>query len=76
MGKSIREISILEGKFCNRYKPDGRIVVVPCWVLVLLSGSLATVPCIPWSRRFSLRTLLIAMTLVAAGLGVIVYASR
>jgi hypothetical protein len=44
----------------------------PCGLTVLLAGLLATVPWIRWSRRFSLRTLLIAITLAAIGLGTIV----
>jgi hypothetical protein len=49
-------------------------VFVPSWFLVVIAGSLAVAP---WIRcRFSLRTLLIATTLVAAVLGVIVYATR
>jgi hypothetical protein len=42
---------------------------VPIWFLVLLSAGLATAPWLP--RRYSLRTLLVAMTLVAVGLGAI-----
>jgi hypothetical protein len=49
---------------------------IPHWFLVSLAAIGAAVPWIPWSKRFSLRTLLIAMTLVAAGLGLIVALSR
>ena len=48
-------------------------VIVPHWFGVLLSATLAVVP---WIKRFSLRTLLIAMTLVAVVLGLIVWAVR
>lgn len=41
----------------------------PTWLPVLFAAGLAVVPWIKW--RFSLRTLLIATTLVAAGLGII-----
>jgi hypothetical protein len=51
-------------------------VFAPHWFLVMLTASLATLPWIRWSRRFSLRTLLIAITLVAVGLGLIVAFSR
>jgi hypothetical protein len=47
-------------------------MVAAYWFAVLLFATLATVPWIPWLRRFSLRTLLIATALVAVGLGVIV----
>ena len=58
------------------HAPDYFSVSVQYWLLILL---LATVPVVKWGRsswRFSLRTLLIAMTLVAVALGVIVYAAR
>ena len=55
---------------------DGR-VWIPHWFPAWLLAMFAT---LPWMRqlswRFSLRTLLIAMTLVAAGLGLIVALSR
>jgi len=49
-------------------------VDVPDWFLVLLSASLAAVPWLRW--RFSLSTLLIAMTAVAVVLGFIVWSVR
>jgi hypothetical protein len=55
---------------------DGRIVVVPLWIALASSGSLATLPWIHWSNRFSLRTLLIATTLIAVVLGLAVCAAR
>jgi hypothetical protein len=48
--------------------------IVPIWFFVLCSGAPAVGPLLRW--RFSLRTLLIAMTLVSAGLGWAVYALR
>jgi hypothetical protein len=45
---------------------------IPIWFLAGLSGVLAATPWIRWIHRFSLRTLLIATTLVAVGLGLIV----
>ena len=54
-----------------------KAVYLPFWLLVLLSASFAVVPWIRQiSRRFSLRTLLIATTLVAVVLGAIVYTTR
>jgi hypothetical protein len=52
---------------------DGGIML-PYWFGVLLSATFATLPWIP--TRFSLRTLLIATTLVAVVLGLIVFATR
>ena len=49
-------------------------VILPYWFPVLLSTALATAPWIRW--RFTTRTLLIATTLVAVVLGVIVWAVR
>jgi hypothetical protein len=47
-------------------------IYAPCWFFVLVVGVLSSLPWLPWSKRFSLRTLLIATTLVAVGLGLIV----
>ncbi len=49
-------------------------VRVPCWFAVLMSATLTAVPWIRW--RFSLRTLLVATTLVAVVLGLAVWAVR
>jgi hypothetical protein len=53
----------------------GPMVGVPHWFLLCILAMLSAVPWLPWSRRFSLRTLLIATTLVAVVLGVIVVGS-
>jgi hypothetical protein len=47
---------------------------LPYWLLVLTSAAFGAIPWIHW--RFSVRTLLIATTLVAVMLGLIVYAAR
>jgi hypothetical protein len=47
---------------------------IPYWCCVLLSAMLAVIPWLPWSRSFSLRTLLIATTLIAVLLGLAVWA--
>jgi hypothetical protein len=47
--------------------------LLPIWLFVLVAITMATAALLPW--QFSLRTLLIAMTLVAVGLGVIVISS-
>jgi hypothetical protein len=46
------------------------------WFPVLASAALVVFPWIRWTNRFSLRTMLIATTLVAAALGLMVWASR
>jgi hypothetical protein len=38
---------------------------IPYWLTIFLAAAVASLPFIPWSRRFSLRTILIATTLVA-----------
>jgi hypothetical protein len=56
---------------------QGKGIAVPYWALVF---PLAVITSAPWLRqmhwRFSLRTLLIAMTLVAVVLGLVVYVIR
>jgi hypothetical protein len=47
----------------------GWTVVLPYWFLLCIAIAMATVPWIRWSKRFGLRTLLIATTLVAVALG-------
>lgn len=49
-------------------------VRVPYWSLILLAALIGSIPWI--SFRFSLRTLLIAVTLVAVGLGFIVWMAK
>jgi hypothetical protein len=49
---------------------------VPHWAIALWCAIFATAPWLRWSKRFTLRTLLIATTLVAVVLGAIVYAVR
>jgi hypothetical protein len=51
----------------------GAYINVPHWFLALITGSLAFVSA--RRRRYSLRTLLIVVTLVAIGLGLIAYYS-
>jgi hypothetical protein len=46
----------------------------PHWLLALASAVTATLPWKPWKWRFSLRTLLIGMTVVAVILGAVAYA--
>jgi hypothetical protein len=49
--------------------------MLPHWFLVAVSAVSGIVPWIQLSKRFSLRTLLIATTLVAVGLGIIAVSS-
>ena len=49
---------------------------VPTWITTLLIAVAATLPWIHWSKRFTLRTLLIATALVAVVLGLIVWTAN
>jgi hypothetical protein len=51
-----------------------RLVALPHWLFVAVFAALATAPWLRW--RFSLRTLLIATTLVAVILGAIIFAAK
>ena len=53
--------------------PWHTIFRAPYWFSVVLVAAFATMPWIRWSKHFSLRTLLIVMTLVALGLGFAAY---
>jgi hypothetical protein len=55
---------------------NGWYVIIPFWFPTILFGALAALPWSRWPARFSLRTLLIAMTVAAVGLGWMVYALR
>jgi hypothetical protein len=54
---------------------DGFSLSVPYWFLVLLFAALGTLAYTSRWKRFSLRTLLIATTLVAVALGTVIYFS-
>jgi hypothetical protein len=62
--------------FSGRYAPPNWYFQIPYWCPVLLGGLFAVAPWIGWSTRFTTRTLLIATTLVAVVLGLIVWSVR
>jgi hypothetical protein len=51
--------------------PSSIGILIPYWLPVLLIGTLSALPWLPWT--FSLRTLLIATTLSAVLLGLVVW---
>jgi hypothetical protein len=53
-----------------------RTIHIPYWFIFSVVAGLAVAPWFHWSNRFSLRTLLIAMTLVAIALGAIVFSLK
>jgi hypothetical protein len=55
---------------------DSHVATIPLYFPTLIAATLAAIPWIRRSNRFSLRTLLIATTLVAIVLGLVVWLSR
>jgi hypothetical protein len=51
---------------------DGMEIVIPYWFFAFVFAALAVAPWITFSRRFSLCTLLVATTLVAVALGLLI----
>ena len=58
------------------HRPGYFRIRLPHWFLVAATATAAVVPWFSWRWHFSLRTLLIATTLVAVVLGLIVYFAR
>jgi hypothetical protein len=56
------------------WQPAGHPLSTRMWIFVLITVGLSAAPWIPW--RFSLLTLLITMTIVAALLGLAVWLTR
>jgi hypothetical protein len=69
---SISEAHIANETFKLQFSGDSIFVLLPQWLVGPMFLAIGAAPCMPWSRRFSLRTLLIATTLVAVGLGIVV----
>jgi hypothetical protein len=51
----------------------GSDIWMPTWVLIVATVTIGVIPWIHWSKRFSLRTLLIAITAVAVVLGLVMW---
>jgi hypothetical protein len=66
----------LVGMRYQHFAPIMTLFAVRYWLPVLLTAMLVCVPWIDRATRFSLRTLLIATTAVAAVLGMIIWAAR
>src|SRR6185503_14580435 len=63
-------------KFNNPSGADEYDVFVPLWFLALIAGLVGVATWLQMPPRFSLRTLLIATTLVAVALGLVAIATR
>jgi hypothetical protein len=63
-------------RWIKRWSSHGRELCIPHWFALAFLATFAVSPWIQCSNRFSLRTLLIATTLVAVVLGLIVWLSR
>jgi hypothetical protein len=48
-----------------------KVLIVPLWFFLALTGLVATLPWFRWSRRFSLRAVFIGITLVAIALALL-----
>jgi hypothetical protein len=64
------------GYYTYRGNDGGMQLRLPYWFLVGATSAISTLPWITIRWRFSLRTLLIAMTLVAVVLGAVVWAVK
>ena len=53
---------------------DGPVVMAPYWCWLLMPATLAAMPWLHYLKRFAVRTMLIATTLVAVVLGLIAWA--
>ena len=62
--------------FCVGKSVSDFLVQVPMWFTAVVPAVFAAVPLMRWSNRFSLRTLLLAATLIAVVLGATVWAIR
>jgi hypothetical protein len=62
----VRSFSYVDSRNCTT-------LVIPYWFLVIFSIAQTAAPWIRWSSKYSLRTLLIATTLVAVVLGLFVW---
>jgi hypothetical protein len=59
------------------WNKDEHGVAIPFWFLVMIAATSAVIPWVRQLRwRFSLRTLLVATTLVAVGLGTVIFLTR
>jgi hypothetical protein len=59
--------------FVFSYRSGNFAIQIPCYAAILVFGLMAV---IPWVRRFSLQSSIIATTIVATGAGVLAYIYR
>jgi hypothetical protein len=67
LSKAVHRLGFAHAQF-----PTGRTLVIPCWFPTVLTGLLAALQGMKPHWRFSLRTLLIGITVVAVALGLLI----
>jgi hypothetical protein len=55
---------------------DGSEIVIPYWFLIAVFGAVVSAPWTRWPRRFGLRTLLIATTLVSVAIALALWVAN
>jgi hypothetical protein len=63
-------VRTLRSKF--RAYEEGLSIELPYWFMVSVGAVITAIPWLPWSKRFSLRTLLIVSTVIAVVLGIVI----
>jgi hypothetical protein len=58
------------------WSPSVNVVWISYWLMITVGAALGFAPWMRWSKRFSLRTLLIVTTLIAVAFGLAIYATR
>ena len=64
------------GGFAAYANPWHTTYRAPLWLFLFLCAAIGAAPWLPWSTRFSVRTLLILMTVFAILIGLAVYAAK
>lgn len=65
-------VGMIYWQFDWAWRSDIVLIRTPVWAPVLAFAIVAGIPWIRWSTQFTIRTMLIAMTLIALALGMIV----
>ncbi len=74
--KRLAIIGVSSGKSIHNYSMTSTIAILSHRILLLIFATFAYLPWLPWSTRFSLRTMLIVTALIAGLLGLAVWMVR